>query len=279
MGLGQLQTAAELRLRELYHYQPFEIDWLNQTIEKNIIYLSNPGGFNDPWDCRPHFNSDVNDSEIRKATLYFYYNFHKKYYPDGGKGNIEKTIKELEDNPAKLSALIKKSSEGIAEDIDKHYRVYCLSNKPACPLMWGHYAEKHTGVCLEFKVRNEVFCGALKIKYEENYPPFQLTDNSTETNVKCLTTKSKDWAYEEEYRLIALDKAAKLPSKDMLVTDNNFLRIPENSLHAIIVGCMTSEASKNEIKALIKSSGKSVLFKEVVRIPNKYGLLIKEVIS
>jgi len=140
-----------------------------------------------------------------------------------------------------------KTSEGVAMDIDRQYRICCLTTKPSCPLMWGHYAEKHSGVCLEFKVRNETFCGALKVEYEENYPPFQLTDDSAEDNIKVLTTKSQDWANEEEYRLIALENNTNLPIANMLVTNNGLLVIPEGSLNSIIVGCMMPEEDRKEL--------------------------------
>ncbi|MCK5374297.1 MAG: DUF2971 domain-containing protein [Alphaproteobacteria bacterium] len=270
-----MQTAQELGIRELYRYQQYKIEWLRQTIQDNRIFLSNPSDFNDPWDCKPYFYSNVDDPMIRKDVIDYYVQTHQKAYPDGGGINIETAIKKLNVNPEKLKALMNKTSEGIAEDINKQYRLYCLTTKPSCPLMWGHYAGKHTGVCLEFKVPNEVFCGALKVDYEENYPPFELTDNSTDTNVKAMTTKSKDWEYEDEYRLIALEKSTKLPKYEMLITDRNFLSIPDGALNAIILGCMMPEENKRAIKKIIDTSNKDILIKQTVRLPNKYGLDIE----
>ena len=216
-----MQTAAELKIQELYRYQAFNLDRLKQIIQENVLFLSNPCNFNDPWDCQPYFYSDVDNPRIKKAVIGFYVKSYEKFNPDGGGVDIHEAIKTLDADPDKLKAFMNKTSVGVAEDIDKQYRVCCLTTKPTCPLMWGHYAEKHTGVCLEFNVRNEVFCKALKIEYEENYPPFQLIDDAVETNVKALTTKSQDWSYEDEYRLIALDKYTNLLTDGMLVTDGN----------------------------------------------------------
>ena len=269
-----MTTAQELKIRELYHYQKFDMDWLNQTINHNIIYLSNPGGFNDPWDCRPHFHSDVDDPQVKKEVIDFYVNAYNKAHPSGGKVDVGKAIEELNRDTEKLKGFINKTSEGIAGDIDRQYRVYCLTENPCCVLTWGHYADKHTGVCLEFNVPNDVFSAAEKIFYEEEYPPFQFTDDSVETNVKALTTKSMDWSYESEYRLIALDDGASLSAGGMLVTKDNLLPIPDEALKAVIVGCLMPKENKDQIEALIKASGKAIKLKQAVRFPGRYGLSI-----
>jgi hypothetical protein len=56
---------------------------------------------------------------------------------------------------------------GIASEIQKRYRVYCLTTKPADTLMWSHYAENHTGICLEFGCANDVLRNARQVVYRE----------------------------------------------------------------------------------------------------------------
>jgi hypothetical protein len=51
-----IQTAHELKISRLYHYQRFNPDWIRQILFDRKIYFSNPANFNDPWDCRPYFN-------------------------------------------------------------------------------------------------------------------------------------------------------------------------------------------------------------------------------
>ena len=43
--------------------------------------------------------------------------------------------------------------------------ICCFSVKADDHLMWAHYAASHRGVCLEFSVENELFCGALPATY------------------------------------------------------------------------------------------------------------------
>lgn len=121
-----MQTAAELKIGSLYSYQPYTFKYLEQTVLDNLIFLSNPVGFNDPWDCRPHFYSDVDDPKIRQAVIGYYTAAYKKARPDG-QINIEDAISQLDKNPEKLKGFMNKFSIGLFDDICSQYRVRCLS--------------------------------------------------------------------------------------------------------------------------------------------------------
>ncbi|MPM31140.1 hypothetical protein SDC9_77693 [bioreactor metagenome] len=86
--------------------------------------------------------------------------------------------------------------------------------------MWAHYADGHTGICLEwdfpYEQRIEYFSlpkGVEKqvplilqpISYSNERPVsniFENTKQSAEQLYRSVITKSTDWAYENEYRLI-----------------------------------------------------------------------------
>lgn len=73
----------------------------------------------------------------------------------------------------------------------------CLSKSWRSPLMWGHYASKHTGLCLGFDVASELVA---QVKYSRR----RLSKNSHIDEVlaqRLLTTKFSQWSYEKEYRL------------------------------------------------------------------------------
>jgi hypothetical protein len=52
-------TAISDRLDRLYHWQRFDADRLWTCLLNRVIYCSDPATFNDPWDCKPHFNTGV----------------------------------------------------------------------------------------------------------------------------------------------------------------------------------------------------------------------------
>ena len=73
------------------------------------------------------------------------------------------------------------------------------------PLMWAHYADSHSGVCLDFDVLDGA---AMQMNYEPDRKQHLLDLAQPRWGLKrehleqLLTTKYAQWAYEEEWRLI-----------------------------------------------------------------------------
>lgn len=159
-----LRTAAMLGLTHLYHYQVFNPNYLHEAIVDSVIHFSRPSDFNDPWDCRPWFDFDcLVDPRILEQHVQWYIEVTRKHRPDIPADVVQRNADNYRREPNSLAAKIREFSQAMATAIDTQYRVYCLSSKCDSELMWSHYAAKHQGVCLEFTVRNELFCTALPI--------------------------------------------------------------------------------------------------------------------
>lgn len=80
----------------------------------------------------------------------------------------------------------------------------CMSRFWRHPLLWGHYAEKHRGLCLGFDVSKEK---CKKVKYRAERPTLSelgyetLGDLDEAGMLDLLYTKFDGWEYESEYRL------------------------------------------------------------------------------
>lgn len=87
----------------------------------------------------------------------------------------------------------------------------CLSRSWKNPLLWSHYAEKHTGICMGFDipVRSLVSVTYAKRLFKLDSDPITRRPRwSQEAKRRLLSTKSIDWKYEEEMRLLVpLDRA------------------------------------------------------------------------
>ena len=96
--------------------------------------------------------------------------------------------------------------------------------------MWSHYAYKHEGICIEYDfkdfIKNKPNNIILKrVNYVEeiiNDRNSILTskDNSQDRLIDILSIKSKEWEYENEYRIIKYCKdnnsnTIKLPIKNI----------------------------------------------------------------
>jgi hypothetical protein len=102
------------------------------------------------------------------------------------------------------------------------------------PLMWGHYAQNHTGVCLGIEIPDK---RVLQVNYQPdrlemliNMSPLEAATDS-EIIKQVVTTKFKEWSYEREWRYIS-----KLEHKDQ---DTGFYFVefsPDFELREIIAG-------------------------------------------
>ena len=113
------------------------------------------------------------------------------------------------------------------------------------PLMWGHYAKNHTGVCLGIEVPDH---RPMRVSYEPKRLEVLLRMTSLEAAVdkdvikQVVTTKFKEWEYENEWRYVE-----KLVNKD---EETGFYYVdfsPDFELREIIAG-VRCERSLEEIR-------------------------------
>jgi hypothetical protein len=133
--------------------------------------------------------------------------------------------------------------------------VICMGAHWKSPVMWAHYAKSHTGICLGFDVPNDM---PKKMVYEPDrlkllLDPAIPDDGPTRELIeKILTTKYKQWEYEDEWRLFS-----KLVVPDSV---NGFFYLPFGpslALREIIVGARC-EKSVGSFKKLLGDVEQSV---------------------
>lgn len=258
--------------RVLYHWQGFVEPRLRETLQTNRIYCSSPAAFNDPWDCRPHFNSEVLDDpeECRRHADWAVDLCHRK--TTMSELDLENMRRVLLTDRARAAELLRQNSDGIGQAINLRYRVYCLGPDVGNLLMWAHYADSHRGICLEFDLRNDALCGALKCEYSAEFPMMRLWDNSEAAALLVLLSKSDVWRYEQEYRLVAQERAEAVQGADTLVTDQSFLKLPVGALQAVITGC---QCDHERIRALVQEVAPNVAVRRAVRVPNRFEVAIE----
>ncbi|HTN19126.1 MAG TPA: DUF2971 domain-containing protein [Pelobium sp.] len=191
----------EIKLTDGLLYKYFCIDKkLKKSIRNNYLWFSDPlKDFNDPYDCNTECGIGCSEGEI--------YEFIKKKSSNEKLGLDEDWIrnraKRLFSNPIESQELAK---EGDLQTIAQ-LGVCCFSKEDDILLLWSHYADKHKGVCLVFDVLNdkELFGKyPYQVEYPKEYPIYNYPcDEGTFNSYRFLVaTKSKDWEYEKEVRLI-----------------------------------------------------------------------------
>ncbi|MQA37841.1 DUF2971 domain-containing protein [Rugamonas aquatica] len=113
-------------------------------------------------------------------------------------------------DPFELHSVRVEGKRGRAElkDIIKDWHnqigIICTGRHWKSPVMWAHYANSHSGVCLGFDVPDKV---AHQVVYAPERPILKLNpklplNGITEDILKTmLMTKYAQWSYEEEWRL------------------------------------------------------------------------------
>jgi hypothetical protein len=130
-----------------------------------------------------------------------------------------------------------KVREDILNQIN-YYGVVCYSTNEHNILMWSHYADNHKGMCLVFDVPNPIDKYLFKVNYLEDLPNIKYDMKEFLPEIrKIITTKSKDWEYEQEYREVKIYKDKHSPYCGKLVE--------------IIFGC---KCTKEDIEFVINVS-------------------------
>jgi hypothetical protein len=214
----------------------------SRILTHNEIYFAKLKEFNDPFDCNFHISVD-GDFITHKAKLI-------QLNPNMSEESIDiQTRKELQPEN------IKKREQTLNKDIRRingNVGIFSMSAKRDNLLMWSHYADYHKGICLEFRTTGgKLFgCDLSKVDYQKQYPSFSVYDDiNPDWMRKFLFTKSEDWKYEEEWRIIYRE------------TGCQQFRPEDEELSGVILGARISKRSKELVlECLAQNNCKAKLY-------------------
>lgn len=178
-----------------------ENDVRKNILYKNILHFSNPVNFNDPFDSMLPviFHEDyIGTEQFHIDFMEAMRKIKKNSYTDD---EIRNKAKAFMDDPSQITYVPEIMTEGVRNQTINYTRISSFTTKPTNILMWSHYANCHTGICIGFKTKyfdlNSVMIE--KVLYSNDFPKLESLKN-----IPLLITKSLDWKYENEYRLITI---------------------------------------------------------------------------
>ncbi|MDP3230414.1 MAG: DUF2971 domain-containing protein [Acidovorax sp.] len=219
---------------------PSVVRWVERIVLHNELYFAAAKTFNDPFDLRPVFSLTAPKAQQVKD----FERLSKKFEP-----SLNREQRRTQAKDAVKSSLgrknIKKTEELIqtehARMITEDVGVYCVSAKRDDILMWSHYADYHKGICLEFDGEAKLMAHAQKVQYAQKRVPIMTYYDDKETSMtKALLTKSQQWAYEEEWRLINFKKGP------------GTVEFRPKNLTGIILGALASADTVAAVKQWVK---------------------------
>lgn len=98
----------------------------------------------------------------------------------------------------------RKALGDFKDNLNSTTGMICFSGSWGNPLLWGHYADKHSGMALGFDIPDEyltpVHYTTQRAKVEFDQETRTIVDGSRLTD-RLLRTKFVDWKYEDEKRM------------------------------------------------------------------------------
>ncbi len=244
----------------LYKYRQWNELCVDQQYQKKIlteneVYLSSANQFNDPFDAAIPFR--FKPEQMTPVNIF------SKLHQIGR--SLEPKISEEEllqkCYNQQYSGHFENGSYWRAsyeEDIKAYntFGILSLTSKMNNLLMWSHYANSHRGFCVgldKYKLR-EALEGTLEpINYSEEVPYIDLFKNDQEDRTNLLLTKSSEWKYEDEYRLIKS------------FSSRTAYKLPNDAILEIYLGLKMPEVEREEIVKLAKVKfPKAKLFQSTV---------------
>jgi len=222
-------------------------------LQKNCIRFTQAGALNDPFDTLPSI------TEIKDFVLCMAIEDKR-----GGRSALPSTEMKilLDENRDAFKDFAKKCQTASS----RYYVFLSLTKQCDNLLMWSHYANSHLGFVLGFDANSPFFApgkgkakdGLRKVEYTESryqYPPnFDLLTpaKQEEASTGLLFTKSNDWAYEKELRILAHPEKATFTKTLANGERCHLFQFPPESLQKIIFGFAMPDCKRQEITDMVK---------------------------
>lgn len=227
----------------LYKYYRDDTKNLN-AVKENKMWYSAPCKFNDIFDCDISIDEEkIFEQEIKTSAI------GKGITPGSTRWNeIKKTL-------GHHVHLMKSNLEAVINEMG----VSCLSESYKSLLMWGHYTGNHRGICVKYKLSrifSELNLLPMPVIYSDRkicLNSFQqgITDNNlVKFCIQSVTTKSPEWRYEQEWRIIRDQKAC--GDKWDVNEKGALLEMVRPS--AILLGCAARPEFEKEVKEYCEAS-------------------------
>lgn len=255
----------------IYKYRNWVDPNHKSVLLKNQIYFTSPRDFNDPFDCRiPNNFSLLNTTEKIEEYVANMINSHYKEIVKRGV-NIKNESERLKHRIANEPEAFQKEYENILfTDLDNHLGLFSLSERWNSLLMWSHYANSHQGFCVgfwqaKFQELDKFVCGPVFYPPDNEFPEIDPLDkNLSRIFIMQSNMKSKEWYYENEYRLSWLF----YPHEPK--TGERIFVCPDDFFAEILIGLKATQETKNELIQIGKD--KRIKVFQIIQTPFKFEI-------
>ena len=154
---------------------------------------------------------------------------------------------ELQAGFTKPNQKLRAQFSQFKSNISKKVGIFCCSKDWRNPLLWSHYAHRHTGFALGFDMPDSK---AIEVRYSKDRPLFTLASlpkNSDNTEYLEILSRTKfiSWSYEEEVRFV-------YPLNSLFFEGGHYYNSFDDQmiLKEVIIGCNSTITNREILTAL-----------------------------
>jgi hypothetical protein len=266
----------------LYKFRYFDEKGFHlKLVSENELYFPSPLDLNDPFDCRiptRYFDASPVEREMYLRELGMQYRMDLQILrPDLNESEYDEEIERniqarLQEAPTSRADQARKEREWTISQVRKigifSGSMETTDNSPLQNhLLWAHYAKSHTGFCVKLDLKKlETFWNSKPtismpeqvqsmypayVQYDEfpHITPYKKDRLTRQDIEKALTSKSSQWSYEKECRLIAHKPGT-----------NRILRVSDEVITDIYLGLDVSDKNKQKLLNLIVGKSRINIF-------------------
>lgn len=205
-----------------------------RTILHHEIYLTSPVNLNDPFDCMVALDFEAPDPDWYEFLVSLSKRMQRHLSDEEHATWANGVIHSGRHREREIHSLILR---GLQEHVNSA-GLLCLTERKDCILMWSHYADSHSGICLEFA--NDLSDTLIGQSQPVNYLPFYrkahaIYDDKEAQVDRVLLSKARCWAYEAEWRKIEHETGFGLKHFDPRV------------LSGVILGCRIAGPHRKQV--------------------------------
>lgn len=232
-------------------------------LEDELLRITQPADLNDPFELLPgiptiddfsgvfekiykrniaHIDSLTIDkskkTELRKKQL-IDYKTHIRKLNNNEEGNFKSYF-----------------LENASKNINNNLGILSLTRRWDSALMWAHYTDSHKGLCIGFDSQKSFFSSFRQVNngdkifmpviYSNNRIKVPIEENVS-IDYKVMFSKSIDWQYEEEERLLVMLRHANKTIANKPY-DICLYKVPHRLIKEIIVGVNFPEDKFEKVK-------------------------------
>lgn len=230
-------------INSLYRFAKIDsknIEFLRQLFVDKKLYLSLPSQFNDPFECKPHFNWPSRPNKARDIRKHLIKTARER---GSSKKDAEAMVAESISKPGFIEESIYRAILSTFQEM----RICSFTKAKENLLFWSHYADSHRGFCLEYDATLLPIKYAFKVLYKDEYPEVEYPRPSDARGVAPALIKSSAWTYEDEYRIIYMPEAEGQPAGD-----GKSLFLEDGAIKNIYFGSKIAESNKEIVLRLLE---------------------------